>query len=66
MLTTEKGYAYAGRADQVLNEALQEHDIERSENYAGYCSLLRTLRTSLDIMERANNEHAPKLEEPTP
>ena len=62
MLTTDKGYTYAGRADSILNEALQEHDIEDAENYDGYRSLLRTLRTSLDIMERENNKHAPKLE----
>jgi hypothetical protein len=66
MLTTEQGYRYAARADVILNEALQAHDIEEAESYAGYCSLLRTLRTSLDIMERANNKHAPKLKETAP
>ena len=63
MLTTDQGYRYAARVDVILNEALQEHDIGKAENYAGYCSLLRTLDTTLTIMRRANEEHAPKYPE---
>ena len=60
MLTTGQGYSYAARVDVILNEALQAHDIEKAENYHGYRSLLRTVQTTLNIMERENTAHTPK------
>ncbi len=59
MLTTDQGYTYAARIDEIINEVLQGHDIGNSENYPGYCSMIRTIRTSLTIMEAANIKHRP-------
>ena len=63
MLTTDQGYEYAARIDKIVDEALQSHDIENAENYHGYCSLIRTLGTSLAIMEAINIKHRPKCPE---
>ena len=59
MLRTDQGYTYAARIDEIINEALQQHNIENSENYAGYCSMIRTIRISLTIMEAKNISHQP-------
>ncbi len=60
MLSKIDGYSKAAQVDKLLMGTANLHPIEVEENYAGYLALIRTVRTTLDMMEKINGKHSPK------
>ena len=48
-----QGYGDAARVDAILNECVAKKPPEEYENATYYRTLLRTIQTSLDIIERS-------------
>ena len=59
--TTEKGYSVASKIDALLSECLQVHELENSENAGGYAALIRTVASSLQIMNEAAKLQIPQI-----
>jgi len=52
MFDSHAGYAVASKIDKLINEALQTYEITDDRNSGGYETLIRTIRTSIDIMQK--------------
>lgn len=51
MFDKEAGYAMTAEVDKILNRLLERFEPEWEENTLGYMALIRTIRTTLDLIE---------------
>ncbi len=60
MLTAKEGYAIAESMDAILGRTLDKDPVENPKNYRGYAVLLRTIGSTIDLLEQENNKHLPR------
>ena len=60
MLTAQDGYAIAESMDAILRRAMDKDPVENPKNYRGYAVLLRTIGSTIELVEFENDKHLPR------